>query len=94
MELGKDNLNDNRKFYVLDTSFFIKIRPLDLLENNKYICTQYIINEIKDKNSREYYELKKSFIKIINPSKESIKHVSEFAKKSPSSIDFVILVNS
>ena len=82
MELGKDNLNDNRKFYVLDTSFFIKIRPLDLLEDNIYICTQYIINEIRDKNAREYYNMKKSFIKIVNPSKESMKHVSQFAKKS------------
>ena len=81
MELTNDK-NDNIKYYILDTSFFIKIRPLDLLENNKYICTQYIINEIKDKNSREYYELKKSFINIVNPSKESIKHVSQFAKKS------------
>ncbi len=78
----KNDISDNIKYYILDTSFFIKIRPLDLLENNKYICTQYIINEIKDKNAREYYELKKSFINIVNPSKESIKHVSQFAKKS------------
>ena len=70
------------KYYILDTSFFIKIRKLDLLEDNNYIWTQSIINEIRDKNKREYYNTKKSFIKIVNLSKESGKHDSKFTKKS------------
>ncbi len=45
----KVNINENMKYYILDTSFFIKIRKLDLLEDNNYICTQSIINEIRDK---------------------------------------------
>ena len=67
---------------VLDTSYFIKLRPLDLVNNNKYITTQYIVNEIKDVNARDFYSLNKEFIEIKNPTKDSMKAVSTFAEAS------------
>ena len=67
---------------ILDTSYFIKLRPLDLVNNNKYITTQYIINEIKDVHARDFYNLNRDFIEISNPSKDSMKAVSSFAKAS------------
>lgn len=69
-------------YMILDTSYFIKLRPLDLVNNNKYITTQYIINEIKDVHARDFYNLNKDFIEISNPSKDSMKAVSSFAKAS------------
>ena len=69
-------------YMILDTSYFIKLRPLDLVNNNKYITTQYIVNEIKDVHARDFYNLNKDFIEITNPTKESMKAVSSFAKAS------------
>lgn len=78
-ETNKDTLTI---YNILDTSYFIKLKPLDLLNQNKYITTQYIINEIRDHTAREFYKLNKDFIEICNPSNESIRHVSVFSKKS------------
>ena len=66
---------------ILDTSFFIKLTSLNL-EKNKYFTTQYIVNEIRDVKARDFYHLNKNFIQIKNPTKESIKQVSKFAKES------------
>jgi RNA-binding protein NOB1 len=66
---------------ILDTSFFIKLTSLNL-EKNKYFTTQYIVNEIRDVKARDFYQLNKNFIQIKNPTKESIKQVSKFAKES------------
>ncbi len=36
------------KTIILDTSYFIKLKPLNLIENTSYITTDYIIKEIRD----------------------------------------------
>jgi rRNA maturation endonuclease Nob1 len=36
------------KSIVLDTSYFIKLKPLELVEGNKYFTTDFIIKEIRD----------------------------------------------
>ena len=66
---------------ILDTSFFIKLTSLNLDKNN-YYTTQYIVNEIRDPKARDFYQLNKNFIEIKNPTKDSIKKVSKFAKES------------
>ena len=73
--------NKNLIYMILDTSFFIKLTPLDL-NKNKYFTTQYIVNEIRDKKARDFYELNKNFIEIKNPLKDSMKKVSKFAEES------------
>ena len=73
--------NKNLVYMILDTSFFIKLTPLDL-NKNKYLTTQYIVNEIRDKKARDFYELNKNFIEIKNPLKDSMKKVSKFAEES------------
>ena len=75
-----NNINE-QSYMILDTSFFIKLTSLNL-EHNKYYTTQYIVNEIRDQKARDFYQLNKNFIQIKNPSKESIKKVSKFAKES------------
>ena len=75
-----NNLSE-QSYMILDTSFFIKLTSLNL-EHNKYYTTQYIVNEIRDQKARDFYQLNKNFIQIKNPSKESIKKVSKFAKES------------
>ena len=79
----KDNAQkENTKSYmILDTSFFIKLTSLNLDKNN-YYTTQYIVNEIRDPKARDFYQLNKNFIEIKNPTKDSIKKVSKFAKES------------
>ena len=79
----KDNAQkENIKSYmILDTSFFIKLTSLNLDKNN-YYTTQYIVNEIRDPKARDFYQLNKNFIEIKNPTKDSIKKVSKFAKES------------
>ena len=79
----KDNAQkENTKSYmILDTSFFIKLTTLNLDKNN-YYTTQYIVNEIRDPKARDFYQLNKNFIEIKNPTKDSIKKVSKFAKES------------
>ena len=80
----KENIITNTKeliYMILDTSFFIKLTPLDL-EKNKYLTTQYIVNEIRDKKARDFYDLNKNFIEIKNPTKDSMKKVSKFAEES------------
>ena len=81
MEKDSKNNKDDIIYMILDTSFFIKLTPLNL-EKNKYLTTQYIVNEIKDQKARDFYQLNKNFIEIKNPTKDSIKKVSKFAKES------------
>ena len=70
-----------KSYMILDTSFFIKLTSLNL-DQNKYYTTQYIVNEIRDPKARDFYQLNKNFIEIKNPTKDSIKKVSKFAKES------------
>ena len=84
MEKENSSINPENKnliYMILDTSFFIKLTPLDL-NKNKYLTTQYIVNEIRDKKARDFYELNKNFIEIKNPLKDSMKKVSKFAEES------------
>ena len=85
MEKENENKNETQNkeltYMILDTSFFIKLTPLEL-NKNKYLTTQYIVNEIKDKKARDFYELNKSFIETKNPTKDSMKKVSQFAEES------------
>jgi len=79
---NKQLKNEKEKSYmILDTSFFIKLTSLNL-DKNKYYTTQYIVNEIRDPKARDFYQLNKNFIEIKNPTKDSIKKVSKFAKES------------
>ena len=78
----KEKEKEKEKSYmILDTSFFIKLTSLNL-DQNKYYTTQYIVNEIRDPKARDFYQLNKNFIEIKNPTKDSIKKVSKFAKES------------
>jgi hypothetical protein len=36
------------KHVILDTSYFIKLKPLELVNGNKYYTTEFIIKEIRD----------------------------------------------
>ena len=84
MEKENSTTNPEKKdliYMILDTSFFIKLTPLDL-NKNKYFTTQYIVNEIRDKKARDFYELNKNFIEIKNPLKDSMRKVSKFAEES------------
>ena len=81
MEKEINTTNKEIIYMILDTSFFIKLTPLDL-NKHKYLTTQYIINEIKDKKARDFYELNKNFIEIKNPTKDSVRKVSTFAEES------------
>lgn len=81
MEKDSKNNKDDIIYMILDTSFFIKLTPLNL-EKNKYLTTQYIVNEIKDQKARDFYQLNKNFIEIKNPSKLSLKKVAKFAEES------------
>ena len=84
MEKENSTTNPEKKdliYMILDTSFFIKLTPLDL-NKNKYFTTQSIVNEIRDKKARDFYELNKNFIEIKNPLKDSMRKVSKFAEES------------
>ena len=79
---NKQQKSEKEKSYmILDTSFFIKLTSLNL-DKNRYYTTQYIVNEIRDPKARDFYQLNKNFIEIKNPTKDSIKKVSKFAKES------------
>jgi hypothetical protein len=39
---------DTIKTIVLDTSYFIKLKPLNLIDGTIYITTDYIVKEIRD----------------------------------------------
>ena len=45
--------NTNTKINILDTAFFIKIKPLNLIDGWKYITTEYIIKEIRDEKEKQ-----------------------------------------
>ena len=70
------------KFMVLDTSNFIRLKPLNLSDGWKYYTTEFIVREIRDEKAREFYELNKNFIETKNPSRETMKIVTTFAKLS------------
>lgn len=74
--------NTRKTHMILDTSYFIKLKPLNLLEGWKYYTTDYIVKEIRDEKAREFYNLNKDFIQIKTPTKESFIKVSQFAKQS------------
>lgn len=65
--------NNSSKIFVLDTSFFINQKPLNLAEGSKYFTTEFIIKEIKDEKAREYLNLNREFIDVRNPSRDIMK---------------------
>ena len=69
------------KVMILDTSNFIRLKPLCLNEY-KYLTSEFIVREIKDEKAREFYELNKNFIEVRNPSRETMKLITNFAKLS------------
>ena len=77
-----EEINNQGKFMVLDTSYFIRLKPLNLEGEIKYMTTEFIIREIRDEKAREFYELNKNFITVKNPSRESMKVITNFAKLS------------
>jgi rRNA maturation endonuclease Nob1 len=68
-----NSLSTSNKCFVLDTSYFIRLQPLNLAEGCKYYTTDLIIKEIKDEKAREFYNLNKEFIEIKNPSRETMR---------------------
>lgn len=75
------NVNEPAKVtFVVDTAFFIQLKGIE--SNNEYYTTKLVVGEIRDEKAREHYELNKDFIKVLNPSKESMKIIIEFCKKS------------
>lgn len=42
------------KINILDTTYFIKLKPLDLANNWKYYTTDYIIKEIRDEKVENF----------------------------------------
>jgi len=81
MEINEESLQAN-KFMILDTAYFIRLKPLNLSEGWKYFAPEFIIKEIKDEKAREFYELNKNFIEVKNPSRESMRIISVFSKLS------------
>jgi len=67
---------------VIDASYFIKLKEFNSQDVSKYITTEFIIQEIKDEQSKKHYELNKQFVEIKNPKRENIKLISAFAKES------------
>lgn len=72
-------VNNNARLNVLDTSFFIKLKPLDLTNSdgsvkNKYYTTDFVVKEIKDEKARNFYQLNKDFIEVKHCDRESMKH--------------------
>lgn len=41
-------MEENTKINILDTSYFIKLKTLNLTDGWKYYTTEYIIKEIRD----------------------------------------------
>jgi RNA-binding protein NOB1 len=76
----ENNLNKQQTKYVVDTAFFIKLRPIDT--NFTYYTTKFVVDEIKDEKAREHYQLNKEFIIVKNPQRESMKKLTSFTKKS------------
>ena len=81
IEINEETLQAN-KFMILDTAYFIRLKPLNLSEGWKYFAPEFIIKEIKDEKAREFYELNKNFIEVKNPSRESMRIISVFSKLS------------
>lgn len=87
LDLNKENLNENlnlsnNKFMILDTSNFIRLKPLNLTDGYKYFTTEYIIKEIRDEKARDHLELNRNFIEVKNPKRETMKFITNFAKLS------------
>jgi len=43
-----DDKKIKEKINILDTTYFIKLKPLDLVNKWKYYTTEFIIKEIRD----------------------------------------------
>ena len=67
-----ENIKSPVKTVIIDTSYFIKLKPLDASGAYKYYTTEFIVKEIRDENSRNFYKLNKDFITVRNPSKENM----------------------
>jgi hypothetical protein len=48
-------MENSLKYNVLDTAFFIKLKPLETNQNWKYYTTEYIIQEIRDEKVGSFY---------------------------------------
>jgi len=70
------------KLMVLDTAYFIRMKPLEHDNGFKYYTTEFIIREIRDEKAREFYDLNKPFIQIKNPSRDTMRIITTFAKLS------------
>ena len=66
------NSMETIKTIIIDTSYFIKLKPLNIEGGYKYYTTEFIVKEIRDVHSRNFYKLNKDFITIRNPSKENL----------------------
>jgi len=66
------NSMETIKTIIIDTSYFIKLKPLNIEGGYKYYTTEFIVKEIRDEHSRNFYKLNKDFITIRNPSKENM----------------------
>ena len=64
MEIKKTNEKIREKFNILDTTYFIKLKPLDLVNNWKYYTTEFIIKEIRDEKVKNVIIFIKGFLII------------------------------
>ena len=71
---------EDKNIFILDTAFFIQLKQLQT--ENVYYTTNFVITEIRDEKARDNYNINKDFIKIRDPSKESLKTITKFARKS------------
>jgi len=69
-----------KRTFVVDTAFFIQLKAPE--RNSIYYTTKLVIDEIRDERAREHYSLNKDFFIIKNPTKDSMKSIIDFAKKS------------
>jgi len=58
------------------------MKPLEHDNGFKYYTTEFIIREIRDEKAREFYDLNKPFIQIKNPSRDTMRIITTFAKLS------------
>lgn len=76
---NKENM-EHSKIFIVDTAYFIQLKTP--ITEYTYYTTNLIVDEIRDEKAREFYNLHQSSFIIKNPSKESIKEIVSFAKKS------------
>ncbi|OQS53444.1 hypothetical protein EHP00_2636 [Ecytonucleospora hepatopenaei] len=67
---------------ILDSGIFIKKEIVDFRDNVMLYTTENVIEEIKDDQTKMFFNERYFNIVVRNPSLESIKNIKEFIKKT------------